>query len=105
MGKAFRNLIAGKFDVGGIGHIANVVVDVVTGMPPRGLRLCETTRSLLARLAWRLGAGHLATVPCCLRPVHAGATWTPEPASSGAPASRWYERPGRPSSAIRSGRS
>jgi len=105
MGMAIRNLIAGKFDVDGIGQIANVVVDVVTGMPERGLRLCETARSLLVRLAWRVGAGHVATVPCCLRPVHAGATWTPEPTSSGTCPSRLYKRLGRPRSAIRSGRS
>ena len=105
MGKAIRNLIAGKFDVDGIGRIANVVVDVVTGMPEHGLRLFETARSLLVRLAWRVGAGRVATAPCCLRPVHAGATWTPEPASSGDAHSRLYKRLGRPRSAIRFGRS
>ena len=104
MGKAIRNLIAGKFDVDGIGHIANVVVDVVTGLPVRGLRLLGTARSLLVRLAWRVGAGPVATVPCCVRPVHAGATWTPEPMSSGAARSRLYQRLGRPRSAIGSGR-
>jgi hypothetical protein len=104
MGKAIRNGIAGNFDVYGIGRIANVVVDVVTGMPADGKRLSETARSLLVRLAQRVGAGHVATARCCLRPVHAGATWTPEPASSGAWASRLHERLGRPRSVIRSGR-
>ena len=104
MGKAIRNGITGKFDVYGVGRIANVVVDVVTGMPAHGLRLFETARSLLVRLAWRVGAGHLATDPCCLRPVHAGATWTPEPASSGDAQSRLWKRLVRPRSAIGSGR-
>jgi hypothetical protein len=105
MGKAIRNGIADKFDVTGIGQIGNVVVDVVTGTPMHGLRLLETARSLLVRLAWRVGAGHAATGPCCLRPVHAGATWTLEPTSSGDARSRLYKRLGRPRSVIRSGRS
>ena len=104
MGRAIDKLNAGKLDNCGIGHFAHVAVGTVTGMPVDGLRLFETARSLLVRLTWRLAAGQLAGNADCLRPVHAGATWTPEPASSGIVRSRLYERLGRPRSAIRAGK-
>jgi len=104
MGKAIRNLIAGSFDVRGIGHVAHVVVDVVTGMPVDGLRLLETARSLLARLTWRAQAGQPTGNRYCPRPAYAGATWTPEPTSSATPGTRRSKRLGRLRSAIRGGR-
>jgi hypothetical protein len=108
MGKAIRNLVAGVFDVRGVCHVANVVanvvVDAVTGLRLDGLRLIDTARSLLARLAWRMAAGPLAGKRYCLRPVHAGAARTPEPTSSGMSPSRLQKRLGRPRSATRVGR-
>jgi hypothetical protein len=109
MGKAIRNLIAGKVDVRGIGYLANVAVDFVAGMPVRGLRLTETApsrfvRSLSLRLALLVRAGRAATAPCCLQPAVAGAMRMLEPTSSGTARSRWHERLGRPRSAIRVGR-
>ena len=101
MGTAICKLVTGKLDVRGIAHFTNVVVDAVTGMPVDGLRLLETARSLLVRLAWREAAGLSATSPCCLRPVATSATWAPEPAGSGMAQSHLYKRLGRPGSAIR----
>jgi len=103
MGRAIDKLNAGKLDNRGIGHFANVAVVIVTGMPVDGLRLLETARSLLMRLTWRLAAGQLAGHARLLRPVHAGATCTPEPTSSGIARRRLYWRSGRPRSAIRAG--
>lgn len=38
--------------------------DVLAGMPTPLLRVLEQTRSLLARLAWRLEAGHMTVQRC-----------------------------------------
>ena len=104
MARAIDKLTAGKFDVYGIGHIANVVVGVVTGLPVHALRLLETARSLLLRLRWRTAAGRSAGSHGCLRPVAAGAMRGPEPTRSGMARLRPERRLGRPRSAIGTGR-
>ena len=104
MDRAIQKLTAAKFDVYGIGHIANVVDGVVTGMPVHALRLLETARSLLLRLTWRTAAGQPAGSPCCPRPADASATWSPEPARSGMARLRLEQRLGSPGSAIQFGR-
>jgi len=103
MDRAIQKLNAGQLDIHGIGRLANVVVDAVTGMPADEWRLWETARSLFRRLTRRLTAGQLAGYPCGLRPLAACATWRPEPTSSGTAHSRFPKRLGRPRSAIRVG--
>ena len=100
MGTATIKTMAGKFDVCGIAHFANLV-DIVTGMPADGLRLLRAARSVLLRLTRRLEAGQPAGSRYCPRPVLARATWTPEPTCSGVDLSRLGKRLGRPGSATR----
>ena len=64
MGRAIDKLNAGKLDNRGIGHLANVAVGTVTGMPVDGLRLFETARSLSA--AHLASSGRSARRQCTL---------------------------------------
>ena len=105
MDRAIQKLNAAQLDTYGNGRLANVVVDAVTGMSIRGLRLLETARSLFHRLSTRRPAsGHLAGSLCCLQPVVVGAAWAPERVSSGVAHSRLLKRMGKPRSAKRAGR-
>ena len=100
MGTTIRHNTAGKSDVYGIRHFLNVVIGDVAGMPVVGLRLFEAARSLLVRLAWGTGAGHLEGNKHCLRPAASSAPWTPGLSRSGAARLRVDTRMGRPRSAI-----
>ena len=100
MGRAMTKLNAGKVHQSGIGHLAKIAHGDVTGMPVDGLRFLDCARSLLVRLGWRQAAGSLTGQMYGLQPVAAGATWRPEPASSGRTRSCLNGRPHGPGSAI-----
>jgi hypothetical protein len=103
MGTTARQKTAGKINVDRRRYFATDVVGDVTGMPVDGLRLANA-RSLLARPAVGVGAGHLEGSLGCLRPAHPSAPASPELVGSGAARMRWHKRSGRPRSAIGGGR-
>ena len=103
MGTTIRQKTAGKIDADRRRYFATDVVGDVTGMPVDGLRLLANARSLLARPAAGVGAGHLEGSLRCLRPAHPNAPAS-ERLGSGAARTRWQWRSGRPGSAIPGGR-
>jgi len=71
-----------KSHVFGICRVKNVVVGIVAGMPMHALRALDA-RYLLARVLRCWVLGRLTPLKCHARPVACGATWSPEPTSSG----------------------
>jgi hypothetical protein len=88
MGRLISVVFGKKNDVRGVRQDRNVVL--AAAQPTHLMRLEETARSLLARLAWCVGASTATYEPCLARTASGAAAVLEHPCSS-----RSWQRRGR----------